>query len=117
MTTDNFPYLVMNMTLDANQNLCFGVHTKTGFKIRYLNVESSHTNACKWAVPRGISICITGLTTQKANNNDISLSDIYSKTHRPKQAGYLKNNKLTKLGDILDKQDIEITVASIQKEE
>ena len=47
-----------------------------------------------------------------------SLSDIYPKTHTAlKKAGYLRNSKLTKLGEILDGRDIDKEESSIRKEE
>ena len=100
-----FPYLDMERSHDENQNLRFCVHTKSGSKLRYLNIESSHTMACKKAVPRGISIHLAGVTSHEAGNEDRILSDIYPKTHTAlKKAGYLRNNKLPKLGEILDRQ-------------
>ena len=47
-----------------------------------------------------------------------SLSDIYPRIHTAlKKAGYLRNNKLPKLGEILDKQDMDMAESPIQKEE
>ena len=45
--TPTFPYLDMEMKLNEDQNLCFGVFTKPGFQSKYLNVGSCHTKACK----------------------------------------------------------------------
>jgi len=74
--------------------------------------------ACKKAVPRGISIRLAGLTSREADNENTSLSDIYPKTHKALQkAGYLKNSKLPKLGEILDKRDFEMAESSIRQEE
>ena len=106
------------MSYDENQELEFGVHTKPGSKTRYLNTGSSHTMACKKAVPRGISIHLAGLTSRKAEHENRSLSDLYPKIHTAlKKAGYLRNNKLTKLGEILDKRDMDMAEYSIQQEE
>ena len=101
---NKFPYLDIGLSYDANQNLKFGVHIKPGSKTRYLNIESLHTMACKKVVPVGISICLAGLTSREAGNEDRSLSDIYPKTHTAlKKAGCLRNIKLPKLGEILDR--------------
>ena len=92
------------MSYDENQDLKFNAHTKPGSKTRYLNIGSSHTMACKKAVPRGISIRPAGLTSREADNENKSLSDLYPKTHTAlKKAGCLRNSKLSKLGEILDK--------------
>ena len=102
------------MSFDENQELYFGVHTRPGFRTRYLNVEISHTVACKKTsrtpspakncAQRGISICLDSLTTRKSNNEDKSLSDLYPKTHYAlKQSDNLKNNRLPKLDEIIDK--------------
>ena len=109
-----FPYLDIEMSHGENQDLKFDVHTKPGSKIRYLNIGSSHTMVCRKAVPRGISIRLAGLTSREVDNENKSLSDPYPKTHTVlEKAGYLRNSKLTKLGDILDKSDMDMVESSI----
>ena len=71
----------MEMSYDQNQNLKFGVYTKPGSKTRYLNIGSSHTMACKLAVPRGIRIRLAGLTSREADSEKRSLPYLYPKTH------------------------------------
>ena len=75
------PFLDMELSYDENQDLKFNVHTKPGSNPRYLNIGSSHTMACKKGVPRGINIRLAGLTSREADNDNTSLSDIYTKTH------------------------------------
>ena len=71
-----FPYLDMEMRFNGNQDLCVGVHTKPNLQSKYLNVGSSHTAACKKAIPQGVSIRTAGLTTMTAQNQNKSLSVI-----------------------------------------
>jgi len=109
----------MEMKFDGNEDLCFGVHTKPGFQQKYLNVGSTHTAACKKAVPHGVSIRLAGLITRTAQNEGESLSAIYPEIHDAlKAAGYFKGgSKLPRLGQVLDSRERESMEAELQKDE
>ena len=115
--TDKFPYLDMQMSFDVEDNLCFEVYTKPGYQSKYLNIGSSHAEACKKAVPRGVSIRLAGLTTRTAGNQDQSLSKIYPHVHDAlQQAGYVKGSQLPRLSQILDTRESEIMENQLKKE-
>ena len=82
-------------------------------------MSSCHTRACKRSVPRGIIICLAGLSSWTKNNNNASLSNIYPKVNAAlRSAGHLKNDhKLPKLGAILNAQEREMLEANLKKEE
>jgi len=56
---ERFPDLDMEMGSDGNQDLCFGVHTKSNFQSKHLKIGRSHPAACKKAIPQGVSIPTT----------------------------------------------------------
>ena len=66
-----------------------------------------------------MAIHLSSLTTRTLANENESLSDLYPKTHKALAAARLikGDNKLPKLGRILDKRDIKILEAQAKREE
>ena len=119
--TKTSPYLDMNMSFDVNQDLCFGIYMKPNFKLKYLNVGSTHHKASINTVPQGVTICLAGLTTitRTTRNEDESLSIIYPDIYKALQAsGYMRcNAQIPNLGKILDNHEQEMIEAALKKEE
>ena len=117
--TEIFPYLDIGMKFDESQDLYFELYSKPGYTSKYLNLKSHHPASCKKAVPRGVSIRLAGLTTETAQNSNLSLSTIYPKVHKALQtSGYLTgDSKLPKLGGILSSRERERMEAICWKEE
>ncbi len=93
------------MFFNERSNLCFAMHKKQHFEMKYLNEGSCHPRACKKAIPQGVAIFITGLTTKIEETRGGSLLTHYPGVHKALvDVGLLKGGtKLPNLGGILSK--------------
>ncbi len=116
---NEFPYLDIKMSYDAENSIYFGAYSKPEYQTKYLDSGSCHTRMCKKAIPRGVAIRLSGLTTRTPENENESLSDLYPKTHKALAAARLikGDDKLPKLGRILDERDIELLESQAKREE
>ena len=100
--------------------MCFEVYTKPNFQQKYLNVESTHTDACNKAITHGVGIRIASLTTRTKENENKSLSKLCPQVDESlKTAGLLKQDQqLPTLGKkILDSREREIVEAQLARAE
>ena len=72
-----FPFLDMEMHWADNDDLHFQVHLKTGQRLQYLNKGSNHRYSTFEAIPRGVFIRLSRLTTITDANRDMPINERY----------------------------------------
>ncbi len=99
----SFPYLDIQLLWEEMGHLNFNVYQKPGKLVKYLNTTSHHNKNHKAAVLSGIESCLALLITVTADNEHLSMSDIYPNKHESLSvAGQLKpDQKMISLHDIL----------------
>jgi hypothetical protein len=100
----SFPYLDIQLAWSAMGQLIFNVYRKPGELEKYLNTTKHHHKNLKAAVLSGVELQLALLTMVTADNEHLSMSDIYPDKHEAlSTSGQLKlNKKMRLLRDILD---------------
>jgi hypothetical protein len=90
--------------VELNGHSNFNVYQKPGKLVKYLNTTSHHHKNHKAAVLSGVELCLALPTTVTADNEHLSMSDIYPDKHEALSvAGQLKSDqKMRSLHDILE---------------
>ena len=110
-------YLDAKIFFDKDQKLNIGVHFKEQFNTKYVNKGSTHTKKCLDAIARGYFIRTAGLTTRTPGNKGEGISEIWPRIHNGlKKAELLRQNqKLPRLGKLLDKREKEMTKTAAER--
>ena len=99
---------------DEKEKLRTRVHFKEGYNIKYVGQHSVRTDACKKTVIKSQSILMAELTTRTPENENLSLSILYPQIDKGMREAKLlkKNEKLPKLGHVLDAREKEMKLAA-----
>ena len=65
------------MEWNEEGRLEYSVYSKPNQQIKYLHKSSNHTNACKKAIPKGVFLRLSKLTSSTPLNQDQRLDTLY----------------------------------------